>query len=61
MGRIGGQLRIAGAAVMGWDMGAVLAMATALGVNPRAVAEFLPGIEAVMVRKLNEQMAMDRE
>jgi hypothetical protein len=49
-------LRIAGSAVIGWDMGAVLAMAQALGVNPRAVAEFLPGIEAVMVRKMNERL-----
>ena len=56
VGRIGGQLRIAGSAVIGWDMGAVLAVAQALGVNPRAVAEFLPGIEAVMVRKLNERL-----
>ncbi|WP_323033206.1 hypothetical protein [Paracoccus sp. (in: a-proteobacteria)] len=42
--------------VLGWDMGAALAMAAALGVDPRAAAEFLPIIEAVMVRKLNEQM-----
>jgi hypothetical protein len=45
--------------VIGWDMGAVLAMAQALGANPRAVAELLPGIEAVMVRKVNERMAAD--
>ncbi|MDP1669656.1 hypothetical protein [Phaeovulum sp.] len=50
-------MRIAGAAVIGWDMGAVLAMAAALGVNPRAVAEFLPGIEAVMVRKVNAEIS----
>ena len=43
--------------VLGWDMGAVLAMAEALGINPRAAVEFLPVIEAMMVRKLNEQMA----
>jgi len=42
--------------VIGWDMGAVLAMAQALGASPRAVAEFLPGIEAVMVRKMNERL-----
>lgn len=43
--------------VLGWDMTAALAMAEALGINPRASVEFLPVIEAVMVRKLNEQMA----
>jgi len=37
-------------------MGAALAMAAALGVDARAVAELLPVIEAVMVRRLNEQM-----
>ena len=37
-------------------MTAALAMAAALGVDPRAAVEFLPVIEAVMVRKLNEQM-----
>ena len=56
MGRIGGQLRVTGSAVIGWDMGAVLAMAAALGASPHAVAEFLPGIEAVMVRKVNERL-----
>lgn len=38
-------------------MGAALAMARALGVNTLIAAELLPEIEAVMVRKLNEQMA----
>jgi thioesterase domain-containing protein len=42
--------------VLGWDMGAALAMGEALGIDRRAAAEFLPVIEAVMVRKLNEQM-----
>jgi hypothetical protein len=42
--------------VLGWDMGAALAMAGALGVDPRAAAEFLPVIEAVMARQLNAQM-----
>lgn len=46
-----------GAAVLGWDMTAALAMARALGVDPLIAAECLPEIEAVMVRKLNEQMA----
>jgi hypothetical protein len=42
--------------VIGWDMGAALAMANALGVPPAAAAELLPVIEAVMVSKLNERM-----
>lgn len=46
-----------GATVLGWDMNAALAMARALGVDPLIAAESLPEIEAVMVRKLNEQMA----
>ncbi len=41
-------------AVIGWDMGAALAMAAALGVPAVAAAELLPEIEAVMVRRLNE-------
>ena len=45
-----------GAIVVGWDMTAALAMARALGVDPLIAAECLPEIEAVMVRKLNEQM-----
>ena len=37
-------------------MGAALALAQALGINALIAAELLPEIEAVMVRKLNEQM-----
>jgi len=37
-------------------MGAALALASALGVCRVATAELLPVIEAVMVRKINEQM-----
>ncbi|ARJ70317.1 hypothetical protein DRW48_14965 [Paracoccus suum] len=59
--RLTGQLRIAtgvgGATVLGWDMTAALAVARALGVDPLIAAECLPEIEAVMVRKLNEQRA----
>jgi hypothetical protein len=42
--------------VIGWDMGTALALASALSVCRVATAELLPAIEAVMVRKLNEQM-----
>jgi len=62
--RLTGQLRIAGgmgtSVIIGWDMGAALAMAQALGVDPLIAADCLPAIEAVMVRKLNEQMAAER-
>ncbi|CAM3930560.1 hypothetical protein [Paracoccus yeei] len=54
--RLGGQLRLAPGAVIGWDMGAALSLAQALGIAPLIAAELLPEIEAVMVRKLNEQM-----
>jgi len=43
-------------AVLGWDMGAALAMAKALGIDALIAAELLPEIEAVMVRKLNEKI-----
>ena len=56
VGRLGGQLRLIPGAVLGWDMGAALAMANALGIDPLIAAELLPEIEAVMVRKLNEQI-----
>jgi hypothetical protein len=48
-------------AVLGWDMGAALAVARALGIDTLIVAELLPEIEAVMVRKLNEQMEGSRD
>jgi hypothetical protein len=48
-------------AVLGWDMGAALAMAQALGIDPLIAAELLPEIEAVIVRKLNEQMEGGRD
>jgi hypothetical protein len=57
VGRLGGQLRVIPGAVLGWDMGAALALAQALGINPLIAAELLPEIEVVMVRKLNEQIA----
>ncbi|WP_239494733.1 DUF7697 family protein [Roseovarius amoyensis] len=38
-------------------MSAALALGDALGVPPLAAAELLPVIEAVMVLRLNEQMA----
>ena len=57
MQRLGGQVRVVtgaeGGAVTGWDMSATLQLGAALGIAPRVIAELLPSIEAVMVRKLN--------
>jgi hypothetical protein len=58
--RLGGQVRFAGGvsggAVLGWDMAAALQVGAALGLSPLIIAELLPPIEAVMVRKINETM-----
>jgi hypothetical protein len=56
---MGSQLRAIPGAVLGWDLGAGLALGAALGVPAMAAAEFLPAIEAVAVRKLNERMSRD--
>lgn len=56
VGRLGGQLRIVPGAVIGWDMGAAIPLGVALGVPAPAIAELLPSIEAIMVRKVNEQL-----
>jgi len=50
-------VRVIPGAVLGWDMGAAIALARALGIDALVAAELLPEIEAVMVRKLNEQIA----
>jgi hypothetical protein len=49
-------MRVAGSAVIGWDMAAALQLGAALVVSPIAIAELLPPIEAVMVRKINDEM-----
>lgn len=48
-------------AVLGLDMGAALAIAQALGVDALVAAELLPAIEAVMVRKVNEQIEVSKD
>ena len=53
--RLGGQLRIAGTSVISWDLEATLQLGAALGVPPKAMAELLPAIKALMVRKINEE------
>jgi len=40
---------------LGWDMGAAFALGDALGISRFAVALFLPEIEQVAMRRLNEQ------
>jgi len=40
-------------------MGAALALARALGVDPAPVAEMLPAIEAVMVGRINERLEQE--
>jgi hypothetical protein len=47
-------------AVLGWDMGAALALAGALSIDLPIVAELLPEIEAVMVRRSNERIGDGR-
>lgn len=55
---MGGQLRVIPGGVVGWDLTAALALADALGVDRLVAAEILPAIEAVVVAKLNEQVAL---
>jgi|TARA_R110000850_G_scaffold124168_3_gene242257 hypothetical protein len=47
---------MSGGAVTGWDMSAALQLGRALGLSPIIIAELLPPIEAVMVRKTNEEI-----
>ncbi len=61
VGRLGGQLRIVPGAVIGWDLGAAIALGAALGVPAPAIAELLPAIEAVMVRCINAQIAPNHD
>ena len=49
-------MRVAGRAVIGWDMSAALALAQALGLNAMVATELLPDLEAVMVRRVNEKI-----
>ncbi len=47
---------MSGGAVLGWDMTAALQLGVALGLSPLSIAELLPPIEAVMVRKTNQKI-----
>jgi hypothetical protein len=44
-----------GSVVLGWDMTAALQLGAGLGLSPLILAELLPPIEAVMVRKSAER------
>ena len=58
LARCAGQLRLAPNAfvVIGLDLSATIALATALGYNARFVAELLPAAEAGLVKALNERL-----
>jgi hypothetical protein len=53
---MGGQLRAIPGAVLGWDLGAGLALAQALGVNAMVAAEVLPEIEAIAIQAINDEL-----
>jgi len=61
--RCAGQLRLAptGAAVIGLDLAAAIALATALAYDVRSVAELLPAAEAGLVTALNERLASEHD
>ena len=56
--RLGGQVRLAvgmgGAAHVGWDMVAALALGRAMGVPGWLVAEVLPEVESVAMAAINK-------
>ena len=54
------QIRGGFGAVLGWDLSAGLALAQALGLNLFVVAELLPAVEAVAIRKINEHIRQAR-
>jgi hypothetical protein len=62
--RLETQLRVIsgseGLLILGVDMVAALALGGALGLPAAAVAEWLPGVEAVAVRAINRKLHDDR-
>jgi hypothetical protein len=62
--RLESQLRVIscpdGLLVLGVDVDAALALAGAMGLAAAAVAEWLPGVEAVAVRAINRRLYDDR-
>lgn len=53
--RLYGQMRVGPMSVTGLDLGAALAIASALGVNPLVVAEWLPAIETRLVKAMGDR------
>lgn len=53
------QLRVVQGAVVGFDLGAMLAVARAMGVCPVAAAELLTAAEPVAVHHMNERIKSD--
>lgn len=57
--KLGGQIRVASgfaSRAIGWDFNAAFTLGDALGFDRLAIAELLPEVEAVAMRKLNEQL-----
>lgn len=54
--KMGGQLRTSENRVIGFDMNAAFAFASALGICPVVVAHLLPAIESIAIPKINEAM-----
>ncbi len=61
--RCDGQLRLApnASVVIGLDLTAAIALATALGYDVRSVAELLPAAEAGLVKALNHRLASQQD
>ena len=61
--RCGGQLRLApnASAIIGLDLTAAIALATALGYDARSVAELLPAVEAGLIKVLNGRLASQHD
>jgi hypothetical protein len=59
--KVQGQLRAIPGGVVGLDLGAALATAAALGVDPLWAAEILPALEPVFVKSVNDRLEAARE
>lgn len=55
------QVRGGFGAILGWDLGAGLALGAARGLNSFVVAEVLPAVERVAIVKINEQVKALRD
>lgn len=57
--RCGGQLRLSQMVAIGVDFTAVLQIATSLGHDANATAEFLPALEVGMTTAFNEKLSSE--